>query len=245
MALDFKTMSLEKKIVVCGSLVLAAFGLIALIISFCVYGSVTALMEGEAAKAAKALGSLFSGKSYDPGNPLGSLNWVLVLTFLASLAIAAIGYFKAPKSSLAPQVPFNLVIPAVTVLTFLFVWLYFATSKDSAGFLEGKGVALGIFALIFVLAYTAMFAFFAYEKKDDLMKALPYCILALGGLFLLIAVIRGIAYPGIEKATTKALLAGKDSIPSPLGLVKTAFIINSLCLIGYGCLTFLKAKDED
>ena len=245
MALDFKTMSTEKKIFLGGAAVAGVFGIVSLILSFCVYGSVASMIEGEAAKMAKAFASALSGGSYEPGNPLGTLNWALILTFIASLGIAAVHYFKAPKIKLIPEnIPLNIVVPAVIVLTFLFVWLFFATSKESAAFLDGKGTALGIFALLFLLAYTAVFALAALEDKDDIKKMLPNALLALGGLLLIIAVIRTLAYPGMEEAAAKAFLKGKDSIPSPLGLVKLAMIINSLAIAGWGCLHVLEAKDE-
>ena len=241
MALDFKTMSLEKKIVVCASLAIAVFGLVALIVSFSVYGSLAAMIKGEAAKAFVAAFS--DGKV---SNPLGGYNWIVALSFFAFLGVACISYFKTPESKLAPAVPFKLIIPCVVVLAGLFAWFYLSIgmNKDEnfTGFLMGNGKFLGVVTLLLFLCYTALFGFFAFEKKDDLMKALPYCLLAVGGLFLLIATIKCLAYSGAAEAFFNAT---KDSIPSPLGLLKTAWIINSLCLIGYGCLTFLKAKDED
>ena len=226
MALDFKTMSTEKKIVVCAALGVAVFAFVALLISFFVYGSVAAMIKGE---AGRALAAAFGGGKVS--NPLGGYGW-----------IAALSFFKAPESKLAPQVPFKFVIPAVAVVTGLFAWIYLSIPMEGASFMGGEQVALGVFTLIFFLCYTALFGFFAFENKDDLKKALPYCLLALGGLFLLIATIKCVAYSGMQNAIMKAT---KDSIPSPLGLLKTAWIINSLCLIGYGCLTFLKAKDEE
>ena len=46
MALDFKSMSTEKKIVVCAALGVAVFAFVALLISFFVYGSVAAMIKG-------------------------------------------------------------------------------------------------------------------------------------------------------------------------------------------------------
>lgn len=237
MALDFKTMSTEKKIVVCAALGVAVFAFVALLISFFVYGSVAAMIKGE---AGRAIAAAFGGGKVS--NPLGGYGWIAALSFFALLGVAAINYFKAPESKLAPQVPFKFVIPAVAVVTGLFAWIYLSIPMEGASFMGGEQVALGVFTLIFFLCYTALFGFFAFENKDDLKKALPYCLLALGGLFLLIATIKCVAYSGMQNAIMKAT---KDSIPSPLGLLKTAWIINSLCLIGYGCLTFLGAKDEE
>lgn len=249
MALDFKTMSLEKKVVVCASLAIAAFGLIALIISFCVYGSVGGMMTGIMEKLKNnPLAALRQT------NPLGGYGWIAALSFFALLGVAAINFFKAPESKLAPQVPFKFVIPTVVVLAGLFAWIYLApgyTDDELTGFMQGKAVAAGVFTLIFFLCYTALFGFFAFENKDDLKNALPYCLLALGGLFLLIASIICVSYSGMDAVSEAKdidvweVVSGKVSFPSPLGFLKTAWIINSLCLIGYGCLTFLKAKDED
>ena len=58
MALDFKTMSTEKKIVVCAALGVAVFAFVALLISFFVYGSVAAMIKGE---AGRALAAAFGG----------------------------------------------------------------------------------------------------------------------------------------------------------------------------------------
>lgn len=240
MALDFKTMSTEKKVVVCAALAVAALGLVALIISFTVYGSVEAMIKGE---AGKAIAAAFGGGKIS--NPLGGYGWIAALSFFALIGVAAINFFKAPQSKLVPSVPFKFVIPAVAVLAGLLGWIYLSIPLEGDSFMGGDQVGLGVIVLILVLCYTALFCLLAFEDIADIKKALPNILLAVGGLFLLIAVIKCVAYPGMQEAAIKAGLKGKDSIPSPLGMLKAAWIINSLCLIGYGALTFLSAKDED
>lgn len=229
MALDFKSMSTEKKVTFCGAVLIAALSLIAFIICLCVPATEDA-MEEAFMKAAENM----SRRSLIIPNILSGINWVLALGFISSLALAAIYYFKNLKISLIPEsVPMKFVVPGVVVLTALFAWIYLSVGTSLktlfSGWMVDEGTFWGILLIIFTLAFMCVFALAALEKKADLKSALPEILLVLAGLFLFLATIGALATS--EKS---------DDIV----FVKVALVFNTLFMMGFGVVTCLNEVKE-
>lgn len=239
MALDFKTMSTEKKVVLCGSVLAAVFALVAFIVCFTVPGSQKGII--------KAMVGL---KEDGYSNPVGGYAWIAGFTFLAGLCLAAIFGVKEHTLKLLPSLNLKMVAPLVIILTGFFASMYIS----HCAFYQGGETFLGVLVLVFLILYTAIFALLALDNLSDIMAALPYILLAVGGLFLVIATIKCLAYPGIEKASEEAMKAalaavvgnggGELSVGTPFGLLKTALIINSVAAVGAGVLTVLPFVKE-
>ena len=212
MALDFKSMSTEKKIALCGAAVAALFSFVAFIIAL----TPPATQEG-------ILKAFFSSKG---GNPFGGYNWVTVLLFIASLGFAAIMYVKAAPSKLIPAIPFKLVTPAVVALTGLFAMLYLHIGKETGGFLAEKGTAWGVFLLIFVIAEIAIFALNVFEKKDNIKDALADIIFLVAAVLLFILTIIALATPDGSLVGYKLFLI--------------FYTIACLCYAGFVCFKEIK-----
>ena len=229
MALDFKTMSTEKKVTFCGAALIAALSLIAFIICLCVPATEDAMQEAFM-KAAKN----FSLTSLKIPNILSGINWVLALGFISSLALAAIYYFKNLKISLIPEsVPMKFVVPGVVVLTALFAWIYLSVGTNLktlfTGWMVDEGTFWGIVLIIFTLAFIGIFALAALEKKADLKAALPEILLVLAGLFLLLA-------------TIGALAVNEDS--ENIVFVKVSLVFNTIFMLAFGAVTCLNEAKE-
>lgn len=173
MALDFKSMSTEKKIALCGAAVAALFGLVAFILSLVFPATEEGIIK-----------TVFSGGSF------ASLNCASIFLFFAMLGVAAIQYVKAAPSKLVPMIPMKLVAPAVIALTGLFAMLYFQISMETGGFLDGRTV-LGVFLIIFAVLEIAVFALSFLENKD-----IPTIILLAAAVLLLILTIIALASTG-------------------------------------------------
>lgn len=170
MALDLKSMSSEKKIVLCGAAVAALFAFVALILSFVF----PATEEG-----------IF--KTIIKGGSFASLNCASIFLFFATLGVAAIQYVKAAPLKMLPMVPVKIVAPALIALTGLFTMLYFQVSLETGGFLSGRN-ALGIILLILAVLEIGVFALNVLESKD-----VPSIVLLASAVLLLVLSIIALA----------------------------------------------------
>lgn len=233
MALDFKTMSLEKKVTFISAVAIVAFSLIAFIVCLTVPSTQEASREA-LSKATKNLSITDALRGNIP-NIYSGINWTLCLGFFSCLAVAAIYYFKGLKTSIIPEsVPLKFVVPGVVVLTALFAWIYLSVGMGlmgPTGWMINKGTFWAILLILFTLAFICLFCLAVLEKKDNLMAALPECALVLAGIFMLLATIGALAF-------------GEES--ESFTLVKISLAFNALFVMAFGCLTLLKAvKDEE
>ena len=232
MALDFKSMSTEKKVTFCGAALIAALSLIAFIVCLCVPSTQEAILKASI-KAAKNM-SLTDALSGKLPNVLSGINWTLFLGFVSALAVAAIYYFKELKISLVPaNVPMKFVVPGIVVLTSLFAWIYLSTGIDVkdgfSGWMADKGTFWAILLILCSLAYICVFVLAILEKKDNILSALPEILLALVGFFFLLGAIGGLAF---------------NEESESISLVKISLVLNALCMTGFGVVTCLNENKQ-